>query len=104
MPGKANSVVVDAPVVGDQYDLNAFDAWVAGLDQKIPYDLARLIQGEQVSCLGHVASIATNMVKNIRYPNCGMTKVILLYTYSRKLRSDRRHSELTLPYFQTRLL
>lgn len=50
MPGKANSIVIDAPAVGDQHDLNAFDAWVAGLDQKIPYDLARLMQGEQVSC------------------------------------------------------
>lgn len=50
MLGKSNSVVIDAPAVGDQYDLNAFDAWVAGLDQKIPYDLARLMQGEQVSC------------------------------------------------------
>jgi hypothetical protein len=50
MLGKSNSIVVDAPVVGDQHELNAFDAWVAGLDQKIPYDLARLMQGEQVSC------------------------------------------------------
>ncbi|KUL85563.1 hypothetical protein ZTR_08033 [Talaromyces verruculosus] len=48
MPGKANSIVFDAPVASEQYDLNAFDAWVAGLDQKIPYDLARLMQGEQI--------------------------------------------------------
>jgi hypothetical protein len=50
MPGKSNSIVIDAPFSGDQFDLNAFDAWVAGLDQKVPYDLARLMQGEQVSC------------------------------------------------------
>lgn len=55
MPGKANSIVIDAPMASNQYDLNAFDAWVAGLDQKIPYDLARLMQGEQVSCSSQVA-------------------------------------------------
>lgn len=41
--------MIDAPAASDQYDLNAFDAWVAGLDQKITYDLGRLMQGEQVS-------------------------------------------------------
>lgn len=55
MPGKSNSIVIDAPIASDQYDLNAFDAWVAGLDQKIPYDLTRLMQGEQVSCSSQVA-------------------------------------------------
>ncbi|OKL64363.1 hypothetical protein UA08_01086 [Talaromyces atroroseus] len=45
MPGKSNSVLLDGPDAGDQ---PLFDAWVAGLDQKIPYDIASLVRGEQI--------------------------------------------------------
>lgn len=47
MPGKTNSIFMDAPDAGDPSD--GINAWVAGLDQKIPYDLQPLLRGDQVS-------------------------------------------------------
>lgn len=50
MPGKTSSVIFDSPDPSEESQNHGFDAWVAGLDQKIPYDLTPLVRGERVSC------------------------------------------------------
>lgn len=51
MPGKLDSVLFDSPDLGEQHHdaHHGLDAWVAGLDQKIPYDITPLLRGDPIS-------------------------------------------------------
>lgn len=103
IPGRARASSVDARPQNTNTQMPS--AWIAGLDQKILYDVGPLIRGEQVCRL----SVPTLRPRGLdssplistcyhRFRNCGMKVVTLMSTCSLKTLDGHPRSKSIQPF------
>jgi hypothetical protein len=103
MPGRPERSSMDGP------QAHGYDAWVAGLHQKIPYDLGPLARGDPVrityfSSRSSIVSLLIISDSPFRFPSCGTRLEIHMYTCFLGTHSEPHLSKSTQQSLPIRLL